>query len=90
MAHSRPFCFGVVSGSRAHARIAWGPPLRGSPFVLRLPIAYALGYLMPPRRGWFWNVAGFLFEPEVAGTRVSLRRWQWQAPKSRVGASSDR
>ena len=32
-----------------------------------LPSAYALGYPMPPQRGWFGEIAGFLFRPCTRG-----------------------
>lgn len=34
---------GELSGSRAYARVAWVPPLRGSDYLCHVPRAYALG-----------------------------------------------
>jgi len=45
------------SSSRAYARIAGVPPLRGSVASCSLPRAYARGFLMPSLRDWGWSGA---------------------------------
>jgi hypothetical protein len=45
------------SSSRAYARIAGVPPLRGSVASCNLPRAYAWGFLMASLRDWGWSGA---------------------------------